>query len=752
MKLSVNYDIKNKPEQYPAQSNDKFENVELNRRELAEKIKQGCAICAQLNGPRSSEHFLCSGFIGLDFDEGWTLEEALNDQFIKNHAAIIYTTASHRKDGKGDKFRVIFELEECIEDEETHRQAIKGLLNKFPMADKGCSDAIRAFYGNENAEIHILEGLLNSNIILDLISEPENNHSEKQTLLPRGNVKLNDVKEMLSYIPPDVEYSIWRNICWAVANTFGEEGKQLIEEWSPDDKDKGRHLNELFRREKGNIKIGTLIFHASKCGYRMPDELISSRTEGQVAFEDVFDNGVDYANIKGELYNYQDGYYKKLDEGQLQHKVARYFNKYPRGKKKNNEFAKASTVKGAIEYAISMLPDVKDSINPPGINLKNGYLKLSYDIGGNPVFDLVEHSPDYYFTYRAEFDYNPELDDKFFAETVDKILDEDQQEIFFRVLGASLDLQEVRRRQGRSVRLLLLLGEGSNGKDTLREWIKLTYGGLGVTTVALQAFKNADSGKLFGLYPLTTSKINWPSESVSISFDHCQSLKVFVTGEDMTIEQKFKPQSTIKPKAIGIFNVNELPKISSSQESITSRYYILRFNNVFKKNHDESKGWEHEADSRLKEDEQFISENILPALLNRLIKGFKDILVDAVDYSVNAEFMQEVKEMNNHFKEFIREAGIKECNVDEGIAPKDLYNVYIQWCINEGIVELTQSDSYKYNDPHPKYDRIVRGFRQITSVMRDHFTRLQYKRKSENAVLGVKVTNEKYKALLEELF
>ena len=566
MKISVNKNIVNKPEVFPAKENSSFENMDISRQEVANFINQGYAICSQLNGERKTENFLSTSFVGLDIDENWSVEEALKDTFIKQNAAIIYTTVNHRKNGNGEKFRIIFELTQPIQTQEEHKKFITKLLKKYPQADQACSDCIRVFYGSENSNPIILDGYLDADYLPEETQIQDTSEEDREITSTGLNVSYNDVKEMLTFIPPDISYNEWRNICFAIANYLGDEGISLIEEWSPDIKDKGKHLKELFRRSDGRVTIGTVLYQASKYGYKIPERVKNLRTSGQVAFEDIFDNGKDYITLGDEIHHYQDGYYKMIDSGYYQHEIAKYFNIYPTDKKGKKDFAKAAAVKEALKFVKAMTYRDVDNINPPGINLRNGYLKLSYNGNKEPIFERVEHSPTNIFTYKADFEYKPDCDTALLQETLDNILDrttegeisEDrpQQKILLGVLAASLDLQEVRKRRGRIIRLLLLIGEGSNGKDTVKTWITLLYGKHGVTIVSLGAFHSADRGRSFSLYPLLSSKVNWPSENQKIKIDSCQTLKSFITGDDITIERKFKDPFDIKPRAIGLFNLN----------------------------------------------------------------------------------------------------------------------------------------------------------------------------------------------------
>lgn len=105
-------------------------------------------------GHRSNASFLKANFIGLDFDGGMTLDEALNE--FRGRACIIGTTKSHQAFKAGappcDRFRVILPLAEDIVTPEDLKATALSLLNKYPNADKACSDAARMFFVSKNIE------------------------------------------------------------------------------------------------------------------------------------------------------------------------------------------------------------------------------------------------------------------------------------------------------------------------------------------------------------------------------------------------------------------------------------------------------------------------------------------------------------------------------------------------------------------------------------------------------------------------
>jgi hypothetical protein len=166
MKLSINKNIINKNETKAHQSKD-FEALDLNVDEFVAYINAGYAFSYQFeNNHRKAENFICSDIIAADFDDGMTLEEALNNQFFINHASFLYTTTSHTADN--NRFRVVFQLPNTITDKDLIRSAQTGLARKFP-ADIRSVDAARQFYGSKNCTSHIFDKLLSEENLNELI-------------------------------------------------------------------------------------------------------------------------------------------------------------------------------------------------------------------------------------------------------------------------------------------------------------------------------------------------------------------------------------------------------------------------------------------------------------------------------------------------------------------------------------------------------------------------------------------------------
>lgn len=97
---------------------------------------------------RNTENFLYSDIIGLDFDEGPTLESVKKNLAALHIKSLIGLTKSHQKEKSGkpacDRFRVIIPWHQRVTDYNVYRQNLERLSKIFP-GDKACKDGARIF-------------------------------------------------------------------------------------------------------------------------------------------------------------------------------------------------------------------------------------------------------------------------------------------------------------------------------------------------------------------------------------------------------------------------------------------------------------------------------------------------------------------------------------------------------------------------------------------------------------------------------
>jgi hypothetical protein len=168
VKVAVNPNFSNK---IPRDGNTRFfseewMNGEFTVEDFITIIKNGWAYCSQLTGTRKKENYLLSNIVSIDIDSGHKINEILEDDFIKKHLSILYTTTNHTIDDH--RFRLIFICEDDIEDSELQRRINQALTYKF-NGDRSTTDPARPFFGNTESNPMTFSGMLTKTIILELI-------------------------------------------------------------------------------------------------------------------------------------------------------------------------------------------------------------------------------------------------------------------------------------------------------------------------------------------------------------------------------------------------------------------------------------------------------------------------------------------------------------------------------------------------------------------------------------------------------
>ncbi|RTK69011.1 hypothetical protein DRJ80_06610 [Enterococcus faecalis] len=134
--------------------------ADLDLRELAKEIAEKgrtIMLATYIANLKQSEleqqSLLMLDFDNTDLSNQFTLEQALNDKFIKDNACFIYRTFSDSK--AVDKFRVVFALDSALESTEEVTRAYKTLLAKYTQADRHTSNPNRLFFGSNNGFIEL---------------------------------------------------------------------------------------------------------------------------------------------------------------------------------------------------------------------------------------------------------------------------------------------------------------------------------------------------------------------------------------------------------------------------------------------------------------------------------------------------------------------------------------------------------------------------------------------------------------------
>lgn len=255
--------------------------------QLAELVGQGFTFMPGLLGGqnRAKSNITGAQCVALDIDENLSIHDAIADEFIQRHCALIYTSHSHQK-GKGskpacDRFRLVFVLPEFIIDTATYEDAVKLLHKQIPNADPACKDASRFYYGNSEAWFPLVNpgATLPVDWVDRAIAVAETEREERE----RRQTEWNDhgdldnlIQQALEAIPPrqpgSGNYPECIRVAMAVHSHYGDRAEEILEQWSPSIPGTSWNIPRKIRSfKRGGIGIGTLFAIAKQYGFEFPD-------------------------------------------------------------------------------------------------------------------------------------------------------------------------------------------------------------------------------------------------------------------------------------------------------------------------------------------------------------------------------------------------------------------------------------------------------------------------------------------------
>jgi len=142
-----------------------FKNYSFSLLNIAKCIGRGYAIvCSRMksdttgNIVRKNDNLLHSDLFAIDVDNKepenyMSIEKALTIPETRK-ALLVYTTPSFTE--QIHRFRILFPFPRRIFDPEQYRLICEHFINIYG-ADKACKDPVRAFYGNDNATIYLIQ-------------------------------------------------------------------------------------------------------------------------------------------------------------------------------------------------------------------------------------------------------------------------------------------------------------------------------------------------------------------------------------------------------------------------------------------------------------------------------------------------------------------------------------------------------------------------------------------------------------------
>ena len=171
-----------------------WSNVEYTIDQLISHIKKGHPVTHQfIDGKKKKDYFLRTDLLFADIDKGMTIDEALDNDLIKNFASFIYTTPRHSSDAH--RFRVIFVLDRTIFSSDAYEAMYRSLLTKIPT-DPNTASSAQFFNGCTTTQIYPIGKTLSEEQMNTMVSEGmrkylnDVTHPIHETLTPGTLVKV----------------------------------------------------------------------------------------------------------------------------------------------------------------------------------------------------------------------------------------------------------------------------------------------------------------------------------------------------------------------------------------------------------------------------------------------------------------------------------------------------------------------------------------------------------------------------------
>jgi putative DNA primase/helicase len=564
---------------------------------------------------------------------------------------------------------------------------------------------------------------------------------------------LDEIKTALNHIPRrisgDNTYEKYRNILWSIKSILGEDQAiSLMEDHSPSGIS-GWNVSQIAKSGGDKINPGTFWYWARHHGYQAaasPKTLpvrklnspsspapIASDTNEVVNLQLSNKSATEWLDLIVEhVFNYPaqqwicvdnilhcwDGkHYKPIPDEELTPSLAAFLSAIYVIDHKTGEhqypWKRPKYIDEALAWMRRLLPPV--SVNPQSaINCRNGVVSWTWtDRTMHVLFE--PHSPDKHFTYITNYDYDPDANPEHLIRLLEAVEHSDQ-DTLQRILGSGLHLSKYRASRGRP-RAVLMIGEGSNGKDTIRTALRDTLGARNFTSCTLADFRQYDNGRKFPIAPLRGASVNWSSEnSQFVHIDNLQSLKAAISGEELSYELKGVQESQFVPSALFVFNLNKDPSLSGDQVAIETRFHVFRFRKTFMATPTEPN--HIQADPRLKDDPDFIQQMVCPAFLNWLIEGLMLSVADGIDYSTGTKAMEDVRRSSCHLWEFCDAIGLTY-QPDAHVSVSTVYDRLRSWYRDEGY--LDKADRWIIDPPN---DRTVKASRLLVAALKQIFPKI----------------------------
>lgn len=358
-------------------------------------------------------------------------------------------------------------------------------------------------------------------------------------------------------------------------------------------------------------------------------------------------------NEIGIVFNYEGGVYKMLSDQDLQNIILQMlYEDMLWG------YRTIQHIKNKVACLVSIIPDLILTEKGDFFNVKNGLYQLS-------TGELKPHTPDFVSLVQSPVIYNPDAQAPYWMSCLDAWMEgpegEEKKILLQQFAGYLLTPSMVH------AKALFLVGDGGNGKSTFADTLGMVIGEQGTSRIDLE-----DLYGMFGLKGLIGKRLNI-IEEVGGNYYQSHKLKKLISGEELTINMKFKDQFKFRPTAKFIFAVNTMPRVDDSSTATERRIAVVQFNNNFRTN----------PNTDLRFSDGLLAQE-LSGILNWMIEGEK-MLRKAKGFAVTKEqlgILSDYREENSSVDGFVGEC--LSFVEGETLSIRSAYDEYKEFCTKDG--------------------------------------------------------------------
>lgn len=365
-----------------------------------------------------------------------------------------------------------------------------------------------------------------------------------------------------------------------------------------------------------------------------------------------------------DIYQFQNGVYKKIHDNWLYDEINSYLAK---------GFNKTSYIDDVFKRILKKIPLEKTLLNSDAnyINFKNGLFNLE-------TFELEKHNPNIYNTMQidANFTYEPK-NHGYFDSFINTLSggNEEFKRLVYEIIGLSISNIDASKCKA----LFVLYGEGNTGKSQLLKLIKRLIGRKHYKELSLEKL-----GDRFALADLENIRVIGADElpECHLSASTVSTFKAITGGGDVLSEQKNKAARTVKFNGLMLYCTNVMPTISSDNgKHVYSRFKFLECNNIIPEN---------------QRDPNIIDKLMLDA--DYIVYQSLLVLYDLMQRNYKLTSFKESDDLNNLFaiesdsvRLFIEEQCEITNNDNDKIVAKTLYERYSEFCNDNGYHRVTST-------------------------------------------------------------